>query len=126
MHAQACGPGSPESSKSYSDAASRVFTFACTGQGALQPNAPAKSASVDAFQQLQVLKCKQVAVLLAPFPSAHTPVVAATACLVPFLLDPAAALGRPTPWAHEVAMSGSCPCVLAWCVVCGVHAAASV
>ena len=38
------------------------------------------------------------AVLLAAFPSAHTPVVAATACLVPFLLDPAAALGRPPPW----------------------------
>ena len=38
------------------------------------------------------------AVLLAAFPSEHTPVVAATACLVPFLLDPAAALGRPPPW----------------------------
>ena len=38
------------------------------------------------------------AVLLAAFPSDRTPVVAATACLVPFLLDPAAALGRPPPW----------------------------
>ena len=37
------------------------------------------------------------AVLLAAFPSDRTPVVAATACLVPFLLDPAA-LGRPPPW----------------------------
>ena len=34
------------------------------------------------------------AVLLAMFPSDRSPVVAATACLVPFLLDPAAALGR--------------------------------
>ena len=38
------------------------------------------------------------AVLLAAFPSDRTPVVAATACPVPFLLDPAAALGRPPPW----------------------------
>ena len=38
------------------------------------------------------------AVLLAAFPSDRTPVVAATACLVPFLLDPAAALGCPPPW----------------------------
>ena len=38
------------------------------------------------------------AVLLATFPSDRTPVVAATACLVPFLLDPAAALGRHPPW----------------------------
>ena len=37
------------------------------------------------------------AVLLAAFPSDRTPGVAATACLVPFLLDPAAALGRPPP-----------------------------
>ena len=38
------------------------------------------------------------AVLLAAFPSdTSTPVVAATACLVPYLLDPAAALGRPPP-----------------------------
>ena len=34
------------------------------------------------------------AVLLAAFPSDHTPGVAATDCLVPFFLDPAAALGR--------------------------------
>ena len=39
------------------------------------------------------------AVLLAAFPSDRTPVVATTACLVPFLLDPAAALGRPPPGA---------------------------
>ena len=37
------------------------------------------------------------AVLLAAFPSDRTPVVAATACLVPFPLDPAAALGRSPP-----------------------------
>ena len=37
------------------------------------------------------------AVLLAAFSSDRTPVGAATACLVPFLLDPAAALGRPPP-----------------------------
>ena len=66
------------------------------------------------------------AVLLAAFPSDHTPVVAATACLVPFLLDPAAALGRPPPLAHEVAMPGSGRDVLAWCAICGVHEAASV
>ena len=38
------------------------------------------------------------AVLLAALPSDRTPVVAATACLVPFLLDTAAALGRPPHW----------------------------
>ena len=38
------------------------------------------------------------AVLLAAFPVGHLPVVAATACVVPFLLDPAAALGRMSPW----------------------------
>ena len=38
------------------------------------------------------------AVLLAAFPSNRTPVVAATACLITFLFDPAAALGRPPPW----------------------------
>ena len=38
------------------------------------------------------------AVLLAAFPTDRTPVVAATACLVPFLLDPAAAMGRSPPW----------------------------
>ena len=37
-------------------------------------------------------------VLLATFPSDRAPVVAATACLVSVLLDPAAALGRPPPW----------------------------
>ena len=39
-----------------------------------------------------------LAVLLAAFPSDRTPVMAATAYLVPFLLDPAAAQGRPPPW----------------------------
>ena len=38
------------------------------------------------------------AVLLAAFVSDRTPVVAATACLIPFLLDPAAALRGPLPW----------------------------
>ena len=38
------------------------------------------------------------AVLLATFPSDRTPVVAATGCIVPFLLDPAAALGRHPLW----------------------------
>ena len=66
------------------------------------------------------------AVLLAAFHSDHTPVVAATACLVPFLLDRAAALGRPPPLAHEVARRVSSRGSLAWCVVCGVHEAASV
>ena len=37
------------------------------------------------------------AVLLAEFPSDQTPVLAATVCLVPCLLDPAAALGHPPP-----------------------------
>ena len=37
------------------------------------------------------------AVLLATFPSDRTPAVAATACHIPFLLDPAAALGRHPP-----------------------------
>ena len=38
------------------------------------------------------------AVLLAAFPAGHVPVVAAKACVVPFLLDPAAALSRMSPW----------------------------
>ena len=38
------------------------------------------------------------AVLLAVFPTGRIPVVAARACVVPFLLDPAAALGRVCPW----------------------------
>ena len=38
------------------------------------------------------------AVLLAAFPSSGVPVVAATACVVPFLLNPAAALGRMSSW----------------------------
>ena len=37
-------------------------------------------------------------VLLAAFPTSRVPVVAATACVVPFPLDPAAALGRMSPW----------------------------
>ena len=36
--------------------------------------------------------------LLATFPTNPVPVVAATACVVPLLLDPAAALGRMSPW----------------------------
>ena len=38
------------------------------------------------------------AILLAAFLSSRVPVVAATACIVPFLLDPAAALGYTSPW----------------------------
>ena len=38
------------------------------------------------------------AVLLSAFPASRVPVVAATACVVPFLLDPAAALGLMSPW----------------------------
>ena len=38
------------------------------------------------------------AVLLAGFPTSRIPVVASTACVSPFLLDPAAALGRMSPW----------------------------
>ena len=38
------------------------------------------------------------AVLPAAFPSSRIPVVAATPCVVPLLLDPAAALGRMSPW----------------------------
>ena len=37
------------------------------------------------------------AVLVATFPTSRVPVVAATAYVVPFLLDPAAALGRMSP-----------------------------
>ena len=36
--------------------------------------------------------------MLAAFPSSWILVVAATACVVPFLLDPAVALGRVFPW----------------------------
>ena len=42
------------------------------------------------------------AVLLAAFPSGRIPVVAAMACVVAFLLDPAAALGRVSPWHVEL------------------------
>ena len=38
------------------------------------------------------------AVLLAASPTGSIPGVAATACVVPFLHDPAAALGRVSPW----------------------------
>ena len=38
------------------------------------------------------------AVLLTVFPTSLIPAGAATACVVPFLLDPAAALGRMFPW----------------------------
>ena len=38
------------------------------------------------------------AVLLAELPTSRVPVVAATACVVPFLIDPAAALGRVSLW----------------------------
>ena len=38
------------------------------------------------------------AVLLAAFSTGRTPAVAATACVVPFLLAPAPALGRMSPW----------------------------
>ena len=38
------------------------------------------------------------ATLLAAFPTSCIPVVAATACVVPFLLGIAAALGRMSPW----------------------------
>ena len=38
------------------------------------------------------------AVLLAAFPTSRIPVVAATACVVPIPLGPAAALGRMSPW----------------------------
>ena len=38
------------------------------------------------------------AVLLSALPTSLTPVVAATACVIPILLDPAAALGRMSPW----------------------------
>ena len=38
------------------------------------------------------------AVLLTAFPTSRVPVVAATACVAPFLLDPAAALGHMSPW----------------------------
>ena len=37
-------------------------------------------------------------VLLSAFPSSRVSVVVATACVVPFLLDPAAALGSVSPW----------------------------
>ena len=36
--------------------------------------------------------------LLAAFPAGLIPIDAATACVVPFLLEPAAALGRMSPW----------------------------
>ena len=65
------------------------------------------------------------AVLLASLPSDHTAVEAATACLATFLLDPAAALGRPPPWRMRLQCL-SLVAVLAWCAICCVHEAASV
>ena len=59
------------------------------------------------------------AVLLAAFPSDRTPVVVATACLVP--PRPCCCTGTSPPLAHEVAMLVSSRGVIAWCVVCGVH-----
>ena len=47
------------------------------------------------------------AVLLAAFPTDRIPVVAATACLVPFLRDPAAALGRCPPFHMKVQCLGA-------------------
>ena len=38
------------------------------------------------------------AVFLSAFPTSRIPVVAATAGVIPFLLDPAAVLGRVAPW----------------------------
>ena len=64
-----------------------------------------------------------VAVFLAAFPTSRIPVVAATACVVPFLLDPAAVLGRMSPWHMKlrcVKTLGSCCSVPSW-GVCGVH-----
>ena len=64
--------------------------------------------SLDSSVALALLRCDLVrvcsgsdhaeAVLLAAFPTSGIPVVAATACVVLFLLDPAAALGRMSPW----------------------------
>ena len=59
------------------------------------------------------------AVLLAPFPSDCTPVVAATACLVPFLPDPAATLGRPPPWRLKL----QCVSLVAAFLLCVLSAA---
>ena len=48
------------------------------------------------------------AVLLAVFPTARTTLVAATACVVPFLLDRTAALGRHPPWYMKVCLPRRC------------------
>ena len=60
------------------------------------------------------------AVLLAAFPSSRIPVVAATAGVVPFLLDPAAALGCMPPW-HMKLQCLDLVAAFLLCVVCGVH-----
>ena len=56
------------------------------------------------------------------------PALAATACNVPFLLDPALALGRHNPYVqeHEVFESHSSVPVGVWCAVCCVHLPAPV
>ena len=61
------------------------------------------------------------AALLATFPSDRTPIVAATTCAVPFLLDPADALGRHPPWRMKLqclalAAEFLLACGCAWCL----------
>lgn len=67
-------------------------------------------------------------VLHAALPWDDVPVVTATACLVPFLHDPAAALARHHPWPNAGAFFGSCCGVLArpTCVLCCVNPLAPV
>ena len=68
------------------------------------------------------------AVSLTAFPSSHVPVFATMACIVPFLLDPANAVGRTSPWHMKLQCLdlGSCRSIPAWFVVCGVHPPAPV
>ena len=61
------------------------------------PGGPLQLVWDDLFRECSVSDHAS-AVLLATFPSAYTHVVAATACLVPFLLNPAASMGRSPPW----------------------------
>ena len=65
--------------------------------GVLGPGGPLQLVWDDLFREFSVSEHAS-AVLLATFPSPLTHVVAATACLVPFLLNPAASLGRSHPW----------------------------
>ena len=59
-------------------------------------------------------------VLLAAFPSVQVPVVAAMACTATFLLDPAAALERHSPWHLKMQiLDFSAAFLLGF--VCGVH-----